>query len=124
MTRMLSTVLILGVVALTALGQPPLELPPPRALPQAPPQPVIVAPSQPAPVFFKERDLEKHVERLICVAFGPLVRDVEADVYMRRREIDVEFEVKDAQVAVAVQQFVLALPELQGWKIRFDVEYD
>jgi hypothetical protein len=49
---------------------------------------------------------------------------VEADVYMRRREIDVEFEVKDAQVAVAVQQFVLALPELQGWKIRFDVEYD
>ncbi|MGE3804912.1 MAG: hypothetical protein AB7K24_09595 [Gemmataceae bacterium] len=128
MRTMLLSVVVLGGLASVAWSQPPLELPPPRVLPaptpQVQPAPAVTAPVIVVPQFFRPRDLEKHVERLICLSFGPLVDDVEADVDMRRREIEVEFEVRDPRVAIAVQQFVLSLPELQGWRIRFDIDYD
>ena len=81
-----------------------------------------VYPTTPGLGFNSEKALERRVEFCLKQKFGGLLDDVDVDVDFRRRRVEVEVELEDLRFASTLRAFVLTLPELQGFRIKLDID--
>jgi hypothetical protein len=85
------------------------------------PRPVV-----PPPVIYRLRGgaLERHVERMVKFHLGPWVDDVDVDVEDRRGRVEVEVELLHPAGMARLQRLLYGMPELAGYHIKIDVEWD
>ncbi len=137
-----------GVLLIAALGIGPATvaeaadaerarpfLPLPRHPTQARPAPLLgqafyppirppYSPGWPGTHPHGRKDLERHIERTIKGHLGHSVRDVDVDVDPRRRRVDVDVEIRHRFAYGQLRQLLYSMPELYGYQIRLDVDWD
>jgi len=106
------------------------QLPPTIIIPRQPYPPTIVPRLYPQPYprrypitpLYREKDLERLVERNLKLKFGRIVDDVDVDVDFRRRRVEVEVELRDFRYAATIRRYVYVMPQLRGYRVKLKLD--